>query len=54
MAHQGALTATTAPHDDKDITVIDGKGQIPLHHKTPISHRQVFDDDVGFIFSFSY
>jgi hypothetical protein len=47
MAHQGTLAATAAAHNNKDITVVDRKRQIPLYHEASIGHGQVFDDDMG-------
>ncbi len=47
MTQQGALAATAAPHDDKDIAPSNGECQIPLDDGRAIGHGQAFHFDVG-------
>ncbi len=47
MSQQRALTATAAAHDNEDIAVIDGEVEITHQNKSPVSHGEIADSDVG-------
>jgi hypothetical protein len=49
MAHQGTFTATTAAHDNKNITAVYGKREVPLDNKASVSHGEVFDGDMSLL-----
>jgi hypothetical protein len=48
MLEEGAFSAPAPPHNDEDVASVNGEGKIPLEDEIPISHRQVFNDNVGF------
>jgi hypothetical protein len=51
---QRTFAAAAAAHDDKNVSTVNGKRQIALHHKAAVSHGQVVYCDVGLLLGHAF
>jgi hypothetical protein len=47
MAQQGAFAAAAAAHDNKNVTMVDGKIKVTHQNETAVSHCQIAHGDMS-------